>query len=73
MSPNGNSLEKTHATACRSEADLLVMDDWLALQPCEKEPFRIAIVAWCETHPGVILLAANFLLWTAVVCGFHFG
>ena len=44
-------------------------DDWLAF---EHAPHG-AIVTWCESHPGLILLGANLLLWGAVACGFHFG
>jgi len=60
MTIQGDSVEQTVETG----------DDWLEL---EQAPSDGIIVAWCENHPGLSLLAANLLLWGAVVCGFHFG
>jgi len=44
-------------------------DEWLALDHAPKG----SIVAWSESHAGLILLAANVVLWGAVGCGVHFG
>lgn len=50
-----------------------VSDDWLALDCEASEPGRRAVIAWCEHHAALILIAANMVLWSAVACGFHFG
>jgi hypothetical protein len=48
-------------------------EDWLALDNPGAEPVRRQVVAWCEAHSGLILMAANALLWSTLVFGFRFG
>ncbi|MDR3526694.1 MAG: hypothetical protein P4L57_05400 [Rhizomicrobium sp.] len=63
MTIQGNSSE--HVLPAQTEGS----DDWLQL---DHAPHG-TIVAWSESHAGLILLAANLVLWGAVGCGVHFG
>ncbi len=63
MAIHGNSSEQT--LPAQTEGS----DDWLALDHASHG----TLIAWSESHAGVILLAANVMLWGAVGCGFHFG
>lgn len=72
MSFNGNSLEESSAVVAESDDAFRLMDDWLRLEnehvdPGFVLPGRGAIVAWCESHSGAILVLANTVLWTPIV------
>ena len=72
MSLSCNRLEDTRAVAIEDEDVLHLMEDWLRLEnehtnPGFMLPSRDAVVAWCEDHPGTIVLSANALLWTPLI------
>ncbi len=70
MSLIGNQLESGPALA--SDAGVDVLDDWLRIEsehtnPGFLLPSRGTVIAWCENHPGTIVLMGNTLLWGAVL------
>ena len=72
MSLIGNRLEENQAFAAESDAGLGIMDEWLRLEdehtnPGFLLPSRDTVVAWCENHPGTIVLTGNALLWGPIV------
>ena len=72
MSLIGNRLNEGTVVAVETEAGLDIMEDWLRLEdehtnPGFLLPSRDAVVAWCEDHPGTIVLTGNALLWGPIV------
>ena len=65
-------LEDNTAIAIEDEDVLHLMEDWLRLEDEHTDPgfilpSRATVVAWCEDHPGTIVLSANALLWTPLI------
>ena len=72
MSLSGNRLEEDRAVAVADDGVLRLMENWLRLENEHTDPgfilpSRAKMVAWCEDHPGTIVLSANALLWTPLI------
>lgn len=72
MSLSCNRLKEHPAVAIEDENVLQLMEDWLRLENEHTDPgfilpSRATVVAWCEDHPGTIVLSANALLWTPLI------
>jgi hypothetical protein len=72
MSLESKRLEECTAVAAETDTGFEVMDEWLRLENEHTDPGFILpsqadVVAWCERHPGVIVVSANTLLWGPVI------
>lgn len=70
MSLSSNRLEEDNTVVL--DAGFEVMDEWLRIENEHTDPgfilpSRDVVVAWCEDHPGTIVLSANALLWTPLI------
>ncbi len=76
MSFAGNRLEE--GQALESETSYQLLDEWLRIEnehahPGFMLPSRAHVVAWCEKHPGTIVLSANALLWGPLLWAMYTG
>jgi hypothetical protein len=74
--------QKTQAMAAAAEAEpeasYRLLDEWLRIEndhanPGFIVPGREAVVAWSETHPVTVLVAAGVAVWGPVLSAITFG
>jgi hypothetical protein len=77
MAVNGK-LGTSQVIAAEEASGLDLLDDWLRIEdehtnPGYMLPTREAVVAWCENHPGTVVLSANAMLWTPILWAMYHG
>ena len=72
--------QKTQATVAAAEAEPVyqLLDEWLRIETEHANsgfilPGRESVVAWSETHPVTVLVAASVAIWGPVLSAITFG
>jgi hypothetical protein len=74
--------QKTQAMAAAAEAEpeagYELLDEWLRIEnehtnPGFVLPGRAAVMAWSETHPVTVLVAAGIAIWGPVLSAIYLG